>query len=48
MILEIYQIYLTEINMKKQNYYFDNLIKGKKLESKSVSIDKKSYKDLAI
>ena len=48
MILEIYQIYLTEINMKKQNYYFDNLIKVKKLETKSVSIDKKSYKDLAI
>ena len=34
--------------MKKQIYYFDNLIKGKKLETKSVSIDKKSYKDLAI
>ena len=48
MILEIYQIYLTEINMKKQNYYFDNFIKGKKLETKSVLIDKKNYKDLAI
>ena len=30
------------------NYYFENLIKAKKLETKSILIDAKDYKDLVI
>ena len=29
-------------------YYFDNLVKGKKLEAKKIIIDEKNYKDLVI
>ena len=30
------------------NYYFDNLVKAKKLETKNILIDEKNYSDLVI
>ena len=37
-----------EINIKNRvnNYYFDKLVKAKKLEIKIILIDKKNYQDL--
>ena len=39
-----------EINIKNRfyNYYFDNLIKAKKLGTKNIKIDEKMYKNLVI
>ena len=44
------KIHIKKINIKNQvcNYYFDNLVKAKKSETKNVSIDEKNYKDLTI
>ena len=44
------KIHIKEINIKNQlyNYYFDNLIKAKKIENKITLIDEKNYKDLMI
>ena len=41
---------MQEINIKNQvyNYYFDNLIKAKKIETKTILMDEKNYKDLVI
>ena len=41
---------IKEISVKNQvfNYYFDNLIKAKKLKTKAILIDEKNYKDLKI
>ena len=41
---------INEINIKNKvyNYYFDNLIKAKKFETKNILLDKKNYKDLTI
>ena len=41
-------MHIKEINIKNRihNYYFDNLIKAKKLETKSTLIDEKNHKDL--
>ena len=41
-------MHVKEINIKNRvyHYYFDNLIKGKKLETKNILIDEK--KDLVI
>ena len=38
-------MHIKEINIKSQfcNYYFDNLVKVKKLETKIILIDKKNY-----
>ena len=42
-------MHIKEINIKIRVFdYFDNLIKVKKLETKSVLSDRKNYKDLAI
>ena len=40
----------NKINIKNQlhNYFFDNLVKAKKLETKNILIDEKHYKDLVI
>ena len=46
----IQQIHIQEINIKNRlyNYHFDNLVKAKKLETRSILIDEKNYKDLTI
>ena len=38
-------MHIQEITIKSQfcNYYFDNLVKVKKLETKSILTDKKNY-----
>ena len=43
-------MHIKEINIKVRvdRYYFDNLMKVKKLETKNVLIDKKNYRELAI
>ena len=43
-------MHINEINIKNRvyNYYFDNLIKGKELETKNILIDEKHPKDLLI
>ena len=48
MIVGRYKIHAEEINMKNRmnNYYFYNLVKAKKLKTKTVKIDEKHYKDL--
>ena len=49
MVLVIYKRHTKEINIKHQfHYHYENLIKPKKLETKNIFIDKKSYKDLLI
>ena len=46
----IYKMYPKEINIKNRfySYYFDNLIKRKKLETKIILIREKNYKDSLI
>ena len=43
-------MHFREINVKNRvyNYYFDNLIKTKKIETKNILIVEKNYKDLII
>ena len=49
MVLVIYKTHNKEINIEHQfHYHYENLIKLKKLETKNIFIDKKSYKDLVI
>ena len=50
MTVGIYKIHINEINIKNKlyNYYFDNLVKGKQLETKNILIDEKNYKDVTI
>ena len=49
MVLVIYKTHTKEINIEHQfHYHYENLIKPKKLETKNIFIDKKSYKDLVI
>ena len=50
MITGLYKIYFKEINIKNRiyNYYFDYLIKAKKLETKNILFNEKNYKDLII
>ena len=50
MIMGIYGIHFKEINItnREYNYYFDNLVKDKNLETKNMLIDEKNYKDLVI
>ena len=50
MIVGIYKMHAKEINIKNRvyNYYFDKLIKAKKLETKNILIDEKNYKDFVI
>ena len=38
----------VDIENKVCNYYFDNLVIAKKLETENILIDAKSYKDLVI
>ena len=48
-IVGIYNMYTKKINIKNQvHYHYENLTKPKNLETRNVSIDKKSYKDLVI
>ena len=44
------KMHIQEINIKNRvyNYYFDNLVKAKKLETKNILIDTKNFKDLTI
>ena len=46
MVVELYKMHFKEINIKNRvyNYYFDNLFKAKKLETKNILNDKKSCK----
>ena len=41
---------INEIDIKNKlyNYYFDNLVKARKLETKNILIDEKYHKDLVI
>ena len=49
MIVVIYKMHTKKINIKNQaHYHYENLFKPKKLETKNIFIDKKSYKDLVI
>ena len=50
MIMGIYKMHVKEVNIKNRvyNYYFDNLVKAKKLETKNLLIDEKNYKDFVI
>ena len=50
MIAGISKMYINEINIKNRayNYYFKNLIKAKKLDSKNILIDEENYKDLVL
>ena len=50
MIVGIYKIHAKKINIKNRvyNYYFDNLIKAKKIETENNLMDEKNYKDLVI
>ena len=43
-------MHIKEINIENPvyNYYFDNLVKATKLETKNVLINEKNYKDLTI
>ena len=43
-------MYIKEISIKNRvhNYYFDYLIKAKELETESILIDERDYKDLVI
>ena len=43
-------MYIEEINSKNRvyKYYFDNLVKAKKLENKKFQLMKKNYEDLVI
>ena len=47
MIVSKYKIYAKEINIKNRayNYYFDNLVKAKKLETKYYQIYEKNYEN---
>ena len=49
-IVRIYKMQIREINNKNRvyNYYFDNLIKVKKLETKNIFIDEINYMNLVI
>ena len=46
----MYKMDIKDINIKNRvySYYFDNLIKAKKSETKKILIDEKNYKDLVI
>ena len=50
MIVSIYKIHAKVMNIKNRvyNYYFDNLVKTKKLGTKNVLIDKKNHKGFVI
>ena len=50
MIVGMYKNAQTEISIKNRvyNYYFENLVKANKKETKNILIDEKNYKDLAI
>ena len=41
-------MYIKEINIKNRvyNYYFDNLIKARKVETKDILIDENAYKSI--
>ena len=42
-------MHTKKINIENQvHYHYENLIKPKKIETKNVFIDKKSYKDFVI
>ena len=43
-------MHANEINIQNRvyNYYFDNLVTAKKLETKNILIDEKHHKDLVI
>ena len=50
MILGIQKKHIKESNIENRvyKYYFNNLIKTKKLETENISIDEKNYKDMVI
>ena len=50
MILDIRKMHFKEINIKNRvyNYYFDYLIKAKKIRNKKYLIDEKNYNNLVI
>ena len=50
MILGIQKKHIKENNIENRvyKYYFNNLIKTKKLETENISIDEKNYKDMVI
>ena len=43
-------MHIKEINIKNRvyNYYFDNLVEAKKLETQNILIAEKNYNDLVI
>ena len=49
MIVGIYKIHTKKLNIKNQvHYHYEYLIKTKKLGTRNILIDKKSFKDLVI
>ena len=50
MIVDTYKMHFKEINIRNRvhNYYFNCLIKARKLETKKNLIDEKNYIDLVI
>ena len=50
MIVGIYKMHVKEISIENRayNYYFDKLIKAKKIETKIILMDEKNHKDLVI
>ena len=49
MIVGVYKMHMIEINNNRVcNYYFDNLTKANKFETKNTLVDEKSYKVLVI
>ena len=49
-IVDVGQMHIKEISIENRvcNYYFDYLIKAKELDTESILIDERDYKDLAI
>ena len=49
-IVGIHKIHVKEVNIKNRvyNYYFEHLVKTKKLESKNILIHEKKFKNLVI
>ena len=49
-IVGIYKKHIKETNIENRvyKYYFNNLIKAKKLKTENISIDEKNYKDMVI
>ena len=48
MILDTHETHLKEIKNRVYNYYFDYIIRSKKIRNKNILIYEKKYTDLVI